>query len=215
MKITHLRVHPHRRGKIIIQLDTGQQLVVSESTIVSTGITSDQELSEDQFHQLQKTAAHEHALDRALQYLAARPRSEREIRQHLRSASVPEAEQEQTLAKLREQGLVDDSAFAQFWRESRDSTSPRGAQLLRHELRLKGLTNDTIASVLPTAEEEHRLAGHLLERSLSRFHGHTWRDFQAQFFPYLQRRGFSSDTISHVLRTTWQELHEKPEHSDY
>lgn len=215
MKIIRLRAHPHQRGKIIIQLDTGQQLVISKSSIVSANIASNQELSEDQLHQLQKIAAQEHALDHALQYLASRPRSEQEIRQRLRSAGISEVEQEQTLTKLREQGLVNDSSFAQLWRESRDRTNPRGAQLLRYELRLKGLTNETIASALPTPEEESELALRLLARALNHFHGHTWHDFQTQFFPYLQRRGFSSDIISQALRTAWQELHEKPASSDH
>lgn len=53
-----------------------------------------------------------------------------------------------TVARLLELGLLDDTAYAKAWVESRDRSRPRGESALRRELALKGIERETIAAVL-------------------------------------------------------------------
>src|SRR5260370_42444234 len=78
-------------------------------------------------------------IDVALRFLAQRPRSEHEVRRRLRRAGVAEAAEEAVISQLRQNALVDDTAFAEYWVEQRQSFRPRGARLLRAELRQHGI----------------------------------------------------------------------------
>jgi len=49
---------------------------------------------------------------------------------------------------LLELGLIDDMAFARFWRESRDMHRPQGRWALRQELRRKGIEAEGSAATL-------------------------------------------------------------------
>ena len=46
--------------------------------------------------------------------------------------------------KLKEQKFLDDTAFAQFWKENRETFRPRSQRLTRLELRKKGVADEII-----------------------------------------------------------------------
>jgi regulatory protein len=94
-------------------------------------------------------------LNAAARYLETRSRSVEEVRRHLALAAYPAALVEGAVDRLLELGMLDDSAFARSWIESRDRAHPRGRQALRRELALKGIDRDTIEA----AVEERDLGG--------------------------------------------------------
>jgi len=58
------------------------------------------------------------------------------------------------VVRLREQHLLDDEAFAQFWKENRESFSPRSQWLTRLELKRMGVMNDVIEQVVVGMDDE-------------------------------------------------------------
>jgi regulatory protein len=114
---------------------------------------------------------------------------------------------EQVLGQLRGHSLLDDSAFAQYWVEQRQTFRPRGARLLRAELaRLgveRGAAEHASASVAPTAEEDAYRAAARRARSLP---GGDERLFKARLGQWLARRGFDWDTVTCVVERLWAEL---------
>lgn len=151
------------------------------------------------------------ALDLAARFLATRPRSRWEVQRRLARATADPAIIERTLARLQEMGLVDDAAFARWWREQRDRHAPRGRRMLEAELRAKGVPRDVIEELrrtepewrpeeagLPTTEEERAaeaLDGHLRGRPLP-----TDRRALERVGMYLVRRGFDPGTARSMLR---------------
>jgi regulatory protein len=87
-------------------------------------------------------------LNAAARFLELRSRSVDEIRRHLAAARYPANLIERAIVRLLELGMLDDRAFGRAWVESRDRARPRGEQVLRRELRLKGLERDLIAEIL-------------------------------------------------------------------
>ena len=87
-------------------------------------------------------------LNAAARFLELRSRSVAEVRRHLATARYPDSLAEDAIARLVELGVLDDEAFARAWVESRDRARPRGAQILRRELVLKGIDRDVIAAAL-------------------------------------------------------------------
>src|SRR5437763_5918566 len=82
------------------------------------------------------------AYDAALRFLGPRPRSEREIRDRLARHELDVQVVDRVIERLRHLQLVDDAAFAAYWVEQRATHRPRGARLLKQELRQKGISQD-------------------------------------------------------------------------
>jgi len=145
------------------------------------------------------------ALARALYYLGYRARSENEVRRKLREKDFPDGVIDRVLEKLRENNLINDAAFAQSWIENRSRMRPRGAQLLRQELRQKGISPETIDASLPDHENELTNAIAALQKILQSkeraWHDKDKKEKQQKAIQYLMRRGFNYA----VCKTAWEE----------
>ena len=143
-------------------------------------------------------------LDAAFRYLSSRPRSELELKMRLRKRGFDDSSIERVLLKLREQGLVDDFAFAQFWRENRESFSPRSRALLQGELRQKGIAPHIIAQVAQGIDEEASAyrAGQKKVRALA---SSDYEGFHRRLGAFLKRRGFSYEVARRTVNQLWQE----------
>ncbi|MCC6177789.1 MAG: regulatory protein RecX [Chloroflexi bacterium] len=146
--------------------------------------------------------------DSALHFLGSRPRSEREIRDRLARHGYAGDLVDVAIGKLRDIGLVDDAAFAHYWVEQRQTHRPRGARLIRQELRQKGVDAETTAEALSEdggdveAEGAYQAARRKAE-SLRRLDERT---FHQRLGAFLQRRGFDFETTRTVVSRLWSEL---------
>ena len=153
---------------------------------------------------LQGQGNFQRCLDAAVRYLSYRPRGEAELRDRLTQRGFAGDIQDAVILKLREQGLVNDSAFAQFWRDNRDTFRPRSKWLTGLELRRKGVDTEIIDRVVDTIDDEANAyrAAQSKARQLS---GADYPTFYRRLGGYLQRRGFSSSVIKGTLERMWQE----------
>lgn len=143
-------------------------------------------------------------LNAAFRYLSYRPRSELEIKMRLRKRGFDNSSIESALLKLKEQGLVDDSAFAQFWKENRESFSPRGRAILHRELRQKGVASHIIAEAIREIDEEagaYRAAQKMAEKLASS----DREGFYRKLGSFLRRRGFNYEITQHTVKQLWLE----------
>jgi regulatory protein len=146
-------------------------------------------------------------LDAASRYLGYRPRSVFEVRTRLRQRGFDHPTIERVLQELGRNGSLDDLAFARFWRENRDSFSPRGTTLLSRELKSKGIAPHIVLEVLQGVDEEanaYRAAG----KRARRLAGPDFNCFQSTLTSFLRRRGFSYDVVEHTVNQLWQEVHD-------
>lgn len=145
-------------------------------------------------------------LNAAARFLEARSRSVAEVRRHLVGAGYRAGLVEAAIGRLLELGMLDDDAFARAWVESRDRARPRGVIALRRELRLKGITAETIEAVLDDRAEvsddaDEVAARRLLEknaRGLSRVADPRARRQRA--YALLARNGFDPEICARVSR---------------
>ena len=110
----------------------------------------------------------------------------------------------QVLQRLEQQGLLDDAAFAQEWRRSREQSRPRSALLVRRELLQRGVdyaVADAAVEGMDDEEAAQRAARgylrHLRHLDQSRTDRRMWA--------YLQRRGFSPSVTQRTMRLLAQE----------
>jgi len=109
------------------------------------------------------------------------------------------------LAKLKEQGVVDDMAFAQFWKDNRESFSPRSQWLTKLELRRKGVADDIIDRVTDAVDDDNSAYRAALSKARS-LPLSDRQGFRRRLGDYLKRRGFGYGVINHTVERVWQEL---------
>jgi regulatory protein len=110
---------------------------------------------------------------------------------------VDEAAVDGVLERLRAHALVDDGAFAEYWVAQRQTFKPRGARLVRAELRQHGVdaasANAAAETLTDSAVEDAYRAAYKRATQLAAVDDRTFTTKLSQF---LARRGFDWDTIT-------------------
>jgi len=202
-KITALRVGKGRKKRVNVFLDDRFAFSLEAEVVIKGGLQVGQELSASQIEALARSDHFHRCLNAATHYLGYRPRSVFEVRERLQRRGFDDSTIGVVIAKLKEQGLVDDLAFAQFWKENRDSFSPRSQWLTKLELRQKGVAGDIIDQVIKIDDEDSAYRAALSKaRRLSRS---DYQDFRRRLGEYLKRRGFGYGVINHTIERVWEE----------
>lgn len=144
------------------------------------------------------------AKNAALRLLSYRSRSESEVKRRLQGRYTADAI-EQTLQSLRDQGLVDDVAFAKEWRDQRERFRPRGPAVISQELRKLGVDREVIKDALSDFDSEANAykAGSKYAAKLSVEDGTS---FRRKLGGFLQRRGFGGEVLGQTVERIWREL---------
>lgn len=203
-KITALRFGKGRNKKVNISLDGGHAFSLEVDVAIKEKLKVGQEISTTQVEALKKAGYQQRCYDSAARLLGYRPRSEHEIKQRLNQHGFDSNTIGTVLAMLKEQGLLDDGNFARFWRDNRQSFSPRSQWLTRVELRQKGVPDEIINQVvsdIDDADSAYRAAQKKANSLLST----DYQDFRRRLGEYLKRRGFSYSVIIKTIEQLWQE----------
>lgn len=203
-KITALVVQRKNPNRVNVHLDG--EFAFGLSRIVAAWLRVGQELSEEKIGQLVAEDGRERAFQQAMLFLSYRARSEAEIRQNLRKHEYPEPVIEQTLERLRRDGLANDDQFAQAWVENRNTFRPRSRRMMAMELKQKGLADEAIQSAIEHVDDEAS-AYEAAHKRAARFRGLEWIDFRKKLSEFLARRGYSYGVIAPVVTRIWNETH--------
>jgi len=203
-KITALRAGRGRGKRVNIFLDGKFAFNLEDEVAAKERLQVEQVLSTEQIEALVRSNHHQRCFNAAVQYLSYRPRSEPELRERLHRRGFNGDSVEAVITRLKEQGLVDDIAFAQFWKDNRESFSPRSQWLTKLELKRKGVAEDIIDQVVDTIDDEDSAYRAALKkaRSLPRA---DYQSFRRRLGEHLRRRGFSYGVINNTVDRLWQD----------
>ncbi len=146
----------------------------------------------------------QHCYNAATRYLSYRPRSESELRERLRQRGSDDNSIRAVIAKLKEQGLLDDATFAKFWKDNRETFSPRSRWLTTLELRRKGVANEIIVQTVQTMDDKDCAYRAALNKART-LSGTDYEPFVQKLGGYLKRRGFSYSVINQTVEQLWQD----------
>lgn len=191
--------------RVKVSLDGKTTFSLEAEVAAREGLKVGQELDEGQIEALGRLDRFQRCLDAASHFLSYRPRSEAELRERLLGRRFDADNVTRVLARLKEQGLVDDAAFAQFWKDNRAEFSPRSRSLTSLELRQKGVSNETIERVVATIDDAESAYRAGLGKA-SRLPLNDYQGFRRRLGGYLRRRGFGYGVIAPTVARLWQEL---------
>ncbi|MER2600083.1 MAG: RecX family transcriptional regulator [Caldilineales bacterium] len=199
-----MRFQKRNRERVNVYLDGSYAFPVT--AITAARLRIGQSLSDTEIAGLSADDAAQRAYERALRYLASRPRSVVEVRDLLAGNQdlLPETV-DAVLERLLQAGYLDDVAFARYWIANREQFRPRAPLALRQELRQKGVAPAVIAAALQDIDA-HASA---LRAGLAQVRRYTALDhaaFRQKLGGYLLRRGFSHEVVWPTVDRLWQDL---------
>ena len=194
MRIEQIEKSTRKQGRVLVRLEGGNLLRITEDELLRFDLYTGLDIGPDTVVELKKSAAGSEARLRAVNIIAARPLSKRELTKRLTGKGSAEADAEAAADWLEDIGALDELSYAKAL-VRHYSGRGCGEAKLRDELRRRGVPRElwdealesapdpaeTIEKVIasrlrgrvPDEKERKKLSDLLLRR------GFSWRDVRA------------------------------------
>jgi len=138
----------------------------------------------------------------ALRQLTAGPRTRSQLAEAMTAKGIPAETVATVLDRFGDVGLVDDQAFARSWVESRHAGRGLGRQVLRQELRGKGVDDELIAEAVGAVSDDDEMAAAraLVRRKLRSMSALDHQTRTRRLLGQLARRGYGSGVAYAAIR---------------
>lgn len=200
MKIT--KIEPQQNeNRVNIYLDNkfafGTFKEITYKYNLKEGMDIDQTFIED----ILKTEEQKKANNYALNLLKYRWRTKKEIRDKLILKEYDENIVEETILYLKKYDFINDKRFAETYAREKVENKKLGNYRIKHELYNKGVSQEIIDEVLENySYDEYERALELGKKKIKSYKNDDKQAIYRKLGGYLQRRGYSYDCVSRVLR---------------
>lgn len=148
-----------------------------------------------------------------LRLLTGTPRTRKQLADALRKREIPDEAAEEVLSRFEEVGLINDSAFADAWVESRHHGRGLARRALAQELRTKGVDSTLIDAAVSQldSEQEETTARELVARKLRSTRGLDRDKRLRRLAGMLARKGYPEGLALRVVRQALEQEGEDTE----
>lgn len=155
------------------------------------------EMTEDQVVKLRERAA-----NLCVWYLGRGPKTRKELLVLMGKKEVPSDMAESILDQLSDYNYVNDEEFATNFVQAKHFNQRKGASVVRHELRQKGVDDETAAAALEqiTEESQQEAAEYLVARKMRSTVGLDHNKRVNRLVGMLARKGYSPGLAYQVVR---------------
>jgi len=146
--------------------------------------------------------------DVAVRALMRRAHSVHEMKQKLERRSDNKLLVQAVMARLKENGMIDDARYAKQFARQRTESRKQGRFLVARDLRARGIPVRHIASALEEVaqnSDEAAMVRQRIERKLRSYRGEIDEKKMASIYSSLLRAGFSADVVRRELRSLTRE----------
>jgi regulatory protein len=152
-----------------------------------------------------------------LRLLTGTPRTRKQLADALRKREIPDDVAEGVLSRFEEVGLINDSAFAEAWVESRHHGRGLARRALAQELRTKGVDSTLIDEAVSQldSEQEEATARDLVARKLRATRGLDRDKRLRRLAGMLARKGYPQGMALRVVRQALEEEGEDTEYTEF
>lgn len=199
MRIERIEASSRKKGRVLVFLDDGACLKITEQELLDFGLRSGDELDEETLTRLKKAAGVSNVKTTAADLVGKRAMSRRDLEKKLHAKGASEAEARYAAEWLEAIGAIDDADYAAMLVRHYGNLG-YGAAYVRQKLYEKGIPRelwDEAMDALPDAAEH---IGRFLE---SKLHGRLPDEKEKKrLTDALLRRGFSWGEV----RSAWNGL---------
>ena len=206
MVIQELKPSQRIKGRWLAVLEDGSILRIGENQVVDFALYTGKELSEEEAEALQGSAQRQQRKEKALELLARKPQSRRELEKKLTQWGAEEDEVQTVCDRMEQLGYLNDAEYAA--RVVRHySAKGFGPGKLRDELYRRGVPRDLWQEAMDQAEDPAQSIDAFVAKKLA---GKTAdRQTLKKVSDALARRGYHWPDINDALRRYGAETEEE------
>lgn len=206
MRLQQLKPSQRVQGRWLAQMEDGTLLRISEHEVIQFSLYEGKELEQETVEQLQQSAHTSKLKEKALQLLAAKPVSRRDLKQKLISWEAGEGEAEEICQRLEELGLLNDREYGAML-VGHYLRKGYGQGKLKEELYRRGVPRELWDEILEQSEQSEDVLDALIEKKLKGTVPQTPREWK-KLSDALLRRGYTWSEVSQALRRYGAEVEE-------
>ncbi len=203
--ITKITTQQKNQDRFNIFMDYGKgeeyAFSVDSDVLIRFQLKKGMEIDEFSILEIQLQDDIRKAYNQAINYLARRMRSEKEIREYLAKKEVEEPIVNEVLHKLAAQKYTNDEEFAYSFVRTQKNTTDKGPDLIRIELREKGIKEAIIKAAIKEypIEEQVEKAIKVSEKLMKKSSKESQRNAKQKAEQLLLRKGYPFDVIHLAL----------------
>lgn len=205
MRIEKIEKSKHRQGRILVHLEGGDLLRITEDELLRFDLYTGLDIDPATVVELQKHAARSETRVRAANMVSARALSKKELTDRLRGRGASDEDAEAAADWLEGIGALDDPAYAKAV-VRHYSANGYGEAKIRDELRRRGVPKELWDEALATAPEaEETIARVIAAKTKGKPLDEKGRK---RLSDMLLRRGFAWRDVKEALRAFGEEVDE-------
>ncbi|WP_079505753.1 recombination regulator RecX [Mesobacillus jeotgali] len=206
--ISKISVQKHNKDRYSIFTDSGRgeeyAFSVDEDVLIKYNLKKGMELDDFAVTEMLFQDDIRKAYNTAINYLSHRMRSESEVREHLKKKEISDSVIKEAIHKLYEFKFLNDEEFASAFVRTQLNTTDKGADVIKLELKQKGIAPDLITKVVDEVSFDEQLekARKLSEKYAVKNKKDSSRVLKQKIEQMLKRKGYSFSIIRAALDET-------------
>jgi regulatory protein len=201
--VTKLDVQKNDANRLSVFIDGEFAFGAHQDVVAKHGVRVGTTLSPEEQRAIEVDDERVKAKQRALDYLAYKPRTETEVRRKLRKSDTPSSVIDDVIARLYDLGYLDDAAYAEDYARNRFANKGYGPKRIERELKERGVDRHIAESAVERLFDDNDPIDAAREHAKKRWSRIAGEDDprrrKQKLYRYLRRRGFTTDTIYRVI----------------
>lgn len=195
-------IKPQRNKKRVnIFLDGKYSFGLDLENLMKLKLKVGMKFSDQEIEDIVNKAEFAKVYDKILRFASLRPRSRSEFERWLSKHKVHISMHKKLFDKLKRLEFLDDEKFAAWWVDQRIQFKSKSKRELIQELRMKGISRNTMDNVFSKLEiDEETSAKKLLKKNIYKWEKLGDLEKRTKISAYLARKGFSWDVIRKVSK---------------
>lgn len=203
-RITTQKKNTHRYNIFLAKGDSdAYAFSVDEAVLIEFHLRKGLELNEKTIEAITQRDNLYKAYTQSIHYLSYRMRSRKEVYDYLAKKEIQHDYIEEILIRLTKEKLLNDQEFAEMFLRTRINTSTKGPNIIRNELKEKGITFAIIDKVIEgfTYEMQYEKLKKLMTKKMNQASKHSFRKKLQQLQMSMVQKGYAQDVIKEVAAT--------------
>jgi regulatory protein len=197
-----------KKTRCLIELDSGVSFFLSLDLVLEFRISKDVVLSQIEIDALTSKQQIVDAKQSAYNYVAYKPRTEKQVRTRLREKGFDSRMVDLAVSFLYEFNYLDDETYAKNFVKAYMKSKPAGKHKLKFELLNKGikkpLAEKTIQELYP--DDDLPLVIQAAEKKIKKMKLQNYEKNKKSLIAFLQGKGFTWSSIKQAIEITFPQM---------
>ncbi|MFC6331091.1 regulatory protein RecX [Paenibacillus septentrionalis] len=202
LRITSVKVDRKQSKLYLVTVESiPEPLIVHEDLFISYRLVKGRGLTSSLVDEIREESAKYLAYIKGIKYLAPKARSSQQVAQYLRRQEISEPNIAAAVARLIEEGYIDDLSFAKLYVQSKLNRQGKGRLRIAQELKAIGIAQQHIAEVLQHVDDDQELEA-AYEAALKKLRSLRGDKLERgrKIMQFLLRRGYSGAISRKVVQ---------------